>query len=163
MRDSCSWVFCGDGATGRRSAGASTTAAADANTSRRVTCMSEHLVNRIDRSGSAPIPTRYGHQTIKKRVRSVGGFEPDRGSKVVPIRIHVLAATEGRDHIRWSVPQAKGTHRDQRAVVGPECRAESEFWDPVRSNEQPVGGTAGEHDTAQPPIEGPASQRHRPA
>ena len=108
--------------------------------------MSEHLVNRIDRSGRAPIPTRYGHQTIKKRVRRVGGFEPDRGSKVVPIRIHVLAATEGRDHIRWSVPQAKGTHRDQRAVVGPERRAEVELEDAVGSNQQPVRAPARKDD-----------------
>ena len=112
------------GANGPRSAGASTTTAADSNTSRRVTCMSEHLVNRIDRSVSASIATRYGHQTIEKPVRRVRGFEPDRGSKVDRSDPRARRG-RGRDHIRWSVPQAKGTHRDQRAVVGPECGAES--------------------------------------
>src|SRR3954470_12428976 len=163
MRDSCSWFCCADGANGRRRAGASTTTAADSNTSRRVTCMSEHFVNRIDRSGSASLATRYGHQTIEKRVRRMRGFESHRGSKVVPIRIHVLAAAEGRHHVRRSVAQAKGTHRDQRAVVGPERGAEIEFEYAVRSNEQPVCATAGDDDTAEPTIERPAGQRHRPA
>jgi len=39
----------------------------------------------------ASIATRYGHQTIEKRVRRMRGFESHRGSKVVPIWIHVLA------------------------------------------------------------------------
>ena len=91
------------------------------------------------------------------------GFEAGRGSKVGPIRIHAFAAPEGRDHIRWSVAQAKGTHRDQRAVVGSECGPEVEFEYAVRSNEQPVRATAGEDDTAESTIKGPAGQRHRPA
>ena len=74
----------------------------------------------------------------------------------------MFAAAERGEHIRWSVPQAKGTHRDQRAVVGPECCAEIEFEYAVRSNQQPVGATAGEDDTAQPTIKGPSGERHRP-
>src|SRR3954470_23165920 len=127
MRDSC-LLFCrADATKGPTSAGASTTSAADSNISRRVTCMSEHFVNRINRSGRASIATGYGHQPIEKRVRGMRRFEPNRASKVVPIRIHVFAAAESRHHIRWSVTQAKGTHCDQRAVVGPQCRAEIEF------------------------------------
>src|SRR3954470_18097782 len=138
MRDSC-FLFCrADATNGPTSAGASTTRAADSNTSRRVTCMSEHFENRIDRSGRAPIPTGYGHQPIERRVRGMRGFEPDRGSKVVPIRIHVFAAAESRHHIRWSVTQAKGTHCDQRTVVGSKCGPEVEFEYAVGSNEQPI-------------------------
>src|SRR3954466_16129959 len=147
---------------GLTSTGASTTRAADSNTSRRVTCMSEHFVNPIDRSGRASITTGYSHQPIERRVRGMRGFEPDRGSKVVPIRIHVFAAAESRHHVRWSVAQAKGTHRDQRTVVGSECCPEVEFEYAVRSNEQPVRATAGQDDTAEPTIEGPTGQRHRP-
>src|SRR3954449_10473489 len=163
MRDSC-FLFCrADATNGPTSAGASTTRAADSNTSRRMTCMSEHFEDRIDRSGRAPIPTGYGHQPIERRVRGMRGFEPDRGSKVVPTRIDVFAAAESRHHVRWSVAQAKGTHRDQRTVVGPECGPEVELEDAVRSNEQPVRATAGQDDAAEPTIEGPAGQRHRPA
>jgi len=91
------------------------------------------------------------------------GFEPDRGSKVVPIRIHVFAAAESRHHIRWSVTQAKGTHCDQRTVVGSECGPEVEFEYAVGSNEQPIRATAGQDDTAEPTIEGSTGQRHRSA
>src|SRR4051812_34064593 len=162
MRDSC-FLFCRADATNGTSAGARTTTAADSNGSRRVTCMSEHFENRIDRSRRASIPAGYGHQPIERGVRGMRGFEPDRGSKVVPIRIHVFAAAESRHHIGWSVTQAKGTHCDQRTVVGSECGPEVEFEYAVRSNEQPVRATAGQHDTAEPTIEGPAGQRHRPA
>src|SRR3954470_10289770 len=163
MRDSC-LLFCrADATKGPTSAGASTTSAADSNTSRRVTCMSEHFVNRIDRSGRPSIATGHGHQPIERRVRGMRGFEPDRGSKVVPIRIDVFAAAESRHHVRWSVAQAKGTHRDQCTVVGSECGPEVELEDAVRSNEQPVRATAGQDDAAEPTIEGPAGQRHRPA
>src|SRR3954471_9702152 len=163
MRDSC-FLFCrADATNGPTSAGASTTRAADSNTSRRMTCMSEHFENRIDRSGRAPIPTGYGHQPIERRVRGMRGFEPDSGSKVVPIRIHVFAAAESRHHICWSVTQAKGTQCDRRTVVGSECRPKVEFEYAVRSNEQPVRATAGQDDTAEPPIESPTGQRHRPA
>src|SRR3954469_11875517 len=163
MRDSCLFFCRADTTNGPTSAGASTATAADSNTSRRVTCMSEHFVNRIDRSGRAPIAAGYGHQPIEGRVRRMRRFEPGRGSKVVPIRIHVFAAAESRDHIRWSVAQAKGTHCDQRTVVGSECGPEVQFEYAVRSNEQPVRATAGQDDTAEPTIEGPAGQRHRPA
>jgi hypothetical protein len=125
--------------------------------------MSEHFVNRIDRSGRASIATGYGHQPIEMRVRGMRGFEPDRGSKVVPIRINVFAAAESRHHIRWSVTQAKGTHCDQGTVVRSECGPEVEFEYAVRSNEQPVSATAGEDDTAEPTIEGPTGQRDRSA
>src|SRR3954465_8002731 len=178
MRDSC-FLFCrADATNGPTSAGASTTRAADSNTSRRVTCMSEHFENRIDRSGRAPLPTGYGHQPVGRRLRGVSGFEPDRGSKVVPIRIHVFAAAESRHHIRWSVTQAKGTHCAQRTVVGSERGPEAEFeyaggvWGvgpevefeyAVGSNEQPIRATAGQDDTAEPTIEGSTGQRHRSA
>src|SRR3954462_1288517 len=137
MRDSCSWFCRADATNGPTSPGASTTTAADCDTSRRVTCMSEHFVNRIDRSGRTSIASGDGHEPIERRVRRMRGFEPDRGSKVVLIRIHMFAAAESRHDIRWSVAQAKGTHRDQRAVVGSECGPEVEFEYAVRSNEQP--------------------------
>src|SRR3954454_7949596 len=161
IRDSC-FLFCrADATNGPTSAGASTTRAADSNTSRRLTCMSEHFENRIDRSGRASITTGYSHQPIERRVRGMRGFEPDRGSKVVPIRIHVFAAAESRHHIRWSVTQAKGTHCDQRTVVGSECGLKVDLDCPDGSNEQPIRATAGQDHTAEPPIEGSTGQRPR--
>src|SRR5262249_7385710 len=112
--------------------------------------MSEHFVDGIDRTLSATVAARHGDQAIQERVCRISGLEAWRGSKVVACRIDGLAPPEGRDHFGRSVTQAERLHRDQRAIVGPQRRAQVQLEDPVAAEAQPVRAAAGQDRASKP-------------
>src|SRR5258705_11407385 len=95
---------------------------------------SDNLVNGVDRTFWAAVATGDGNETIQERVCGMRGLEPWRGPKVVGRGINRLAACDGRDHFRRTVAYPERSHRDERAVLGPQRGAQVQLEDAVRSN-----------------------------
>src|SRR5260221_11612602 len=96
---------------------------------------SENFVDRVDRTFCATVAAGHCDEAIQERVRGVCGLEARRGAKVVGRRIDRLAASDGRHHVRRSMSQAERSHRDERAVVGPERDAKIHLEDAVPPEE----------------------------
>src|SRR5215510_12054736 len=124
---------------------------------------SENFVNGVDRTFWAAVAAGDRDETIQERVRGMRGLEPWRAPKVVRRGIDHFAARDGRDHFRWTVAQPERSHRDERAVVGPQRGAQVQLEDAVCSKQQPVGAAAGQDRSAKTrTLEAPAAQRSSP-
>ena len=78
----------------------------------------------------------------------MSGLEPRGGPKVVMRRIDSFVASKRRHDFSRSVTQAERSHRDERAVVGPERRAKVQFEDAIRSEKEPVRARARQNDAS---------------
>lgn len=97
--------------------------------------MSQHLVDRIDRTLRAAFGSRRCDQAIQERVGGVRGLEARHGSEVVGRGVNRFAASDCCDDLGRPVTQTKRAHRDERAVVGPEGEAKVHFQHAVGTKE----------------------------
>ena len=95
-------------------------------------------MNGVDRPFSAPVAARHRDEMVQECVRRVCGFESRRRPKIVGCWIDRLATRQGIHHVGRTVTQSERSHRNERAVVGPQRGAQVQLEDSVRSKEEPV-------------------------
>src|SRR6478672_3669193 len=98
----------------------------------------QDFFDRINRSARATIAGRDSDQPVKELILRRARFEPRRGPKVVPGWIDGLATCQRSQHLRRPMPEAKGRHVNQCAVVSLQRDSQIELENAVGAQEGPV-------------------------